>query len=341
MFVSMMIFAAEVNEMTERESLTNDICGILISADVFDEEIKQRIVLAIDNYEIQRRTTEIVVADPNDNANLLKRFAVAKAVAGRSKKTINQYTWPLKKFIEITKKQLLDIVPDDFRAYLAHRMIVNRISPVTLNNERNNLSAFYDWAVSSDLINRNPVKATDPIKVPREQKQAFSEMELEKIRNACETLREKALVETLLSTACRVSELASIQTADIDGNRIMVVGKGNKRAQVYLNSKATYAINAYINSRTDNSPYLFPSRAGKGITAQGVRFVLKSIGERAGVDNVHPHRFRRTAATMALRHGMPIEMVSRMLRHDKLQTTMIYLDLDERELQYQHQKYVG
>lgn len=327
--------------MTERESITNDICGILISANVFDEEIKQRIVLAIDNYEIQRRTTEIVVADPNDNANLIRRFAVAKAVAGRSKKTINQYTWTLKRFIEITNKQLLDIVPDDFRAYLAHRMIVNRISPVTLNNERNNLSAFYDWAVSSDLIGRNPVKATDPIKVPKMQKQTFSEMELEKIRNACMTLREKALVETLLSTACRVSELVSIQTADIDGNRIMIVGKGNKRAQVYLNSKATYAINAYINSRTDNNPYLFISRNGKGISTQGVRFMLTAIGERAGVSDVHPHRFRRTAATMALRHGMPIEMVSKMLRHDKLETTMIYLDLDERELQYQHAKYVG
>ena len=327
--------------MTEREKLTGELCDILISQGCLTEEIKQHIVITLDGYEIQRRTTDIVVADPNDNANLLKRFAVAKAVAGRSKKTIGLYTWTLKKFIMTTNKKLLDITPDDFRAYLANRMVNDGIAPLTLNNERSQISSFYDWAVSSELVNRNPVKTTDPIKVPKVQKQAFSEMELERIRHACKTLKEKALVETLLSTACRVSELASIQTADIDGNRIMVTGKGNKRAQVYLNSKATYAINAYINSRTDNSPYLFPSRAGQGITAQGVRFLLNEIGKRAGVNKVHPHRFRRTAATMALRHGMPIEMVSKMLRHDKLQTTMIYLDLDERELQYQHAKYVG
>ena len=327
--------------MTERERLADELYGILISQGCLTEEIKQRIVIALDGYEIQKRTTDIIVADPNDNANLLTRFAVAKAVAGRSKKTIGLYTWTLKKFIAVTNKQLIDITPDDFRAYLAHRMVNDGIAPLTLNNERSQISSFYDWAVSSELINRNPVKATDPIKVPKMQKQAFSEMELERIRHACKTLKEKALVEALLSTACRVSELASIQTADIDGSRIMVVGKGNKRAQVYLNSKAAYAINAYINSRTDNSPYLFPSRNGKGITAQGVRFLLNEIGKRAGVNKVHPHRFRRTAATMALRHGMSIEMVSKMLRHDKLQTTMIYLDLDERELQYQHAKYVG
>ena len=326
--------------MTERENLANDIYNILIMHGALNEDIKQRIVITLDSYEIQKRTTDIAVADPNDNANLMKRFAVAKAVAGRSKKTIDQYIGALNKFMRIIPKNLLEVTADDFRTYLAHRMIDDDIHGITLVNERCYISAFYDWAVSTELILRNPIRMVDQVKIPKKPKQAFSEREIEKLRAACKNPKERAIIETLLSTACRVSELLSIKTCDIDGSRIMICGKGNKYAPVYLNSKATYAIETYINSRTDNSPYLFPGRKTTA-TSASIQKTLKLIGERAVVANVHPHRFRRTAATMALRHGMSIEMVSKMLRHEKLQTTMIYLDLDDRELQYQHQKYVG
>lgn len=326
--------------MTDRESLTNDLYNILIAQNALTDEIQQRIVIALDQYEVQKRVTDVVVADPTDNENVIKRFMVAKAVAGRSKKTIEQYVRAVRKFAGAVNKKLLDVVPDDFRAYLAHRMIDDGRTGITLVNERCFISAFYDWAVSAELIMRNPIKMVDPIKVPKKPKKAFSELEIEKLRAACKTLKEKAVIETLLSTACRISELMSIRTCDIDGTRIMVKGKGNKYGPVYLNSRAAYAIEAYINSRTDNSPYLFPGRSGEG-TSAGVQKILKELGARAGVTDVHPHRFRRTAATMALRHGMSIEMVSKMLRHERLQTTMIYLDLDDRELQYQHAKYVG
>ena len=326
--------------MTDRENLTNDLYDILIAQNALTDEVKQRIVIALDRYEIQKRVTDVVVADPNDNENVIKRFMVAKAVAGRSKKTIEQYARAVRKFIGFVNKQLLDVVPDDFRAYLAHRMIDDGIRGITLVNERCYISAFYDWAVSTELILRNPIRMVDQVKIPKKPKQAFSEREIEKLRAACKNPKERAIIETLLSTACRVSELLSIKTCDIDGSRIMICGKGNKYAPVYLNSKATYAIETYINSRTDNSPYLFPGRKTTA-TSASIQKTLKLIGERAGVANAHPHRFRRTAATMALRHGMSIEMVSKMLRHEKLQTTMIYLDLDDRELQYQHQKYVG
>lgn len=328
--------------MTDRERLANDIYDILLVHGCMNDEVRQRIVIAMDQYEIQKRTTDIVVADPNDNANVIRRFMVAKKVSGRSDKTIAQYVGALRKFITVTGKQLLDVTPDDFRAYLAHRMIEGRVKSVTLSNERCFISAFYDWAVASELILRNPIKQVDPVKVAKVPKKAFTEMELEKIRAACRNLREKALVETFLSTACRVSEVAGIRTVDIDGSRIMVCGKGNKIAQVYLSSKAQYAVEAYIESRTDNNPYLFPGRRkNQPCTDASIQRILKTIGSRAGVENVHPHRFRRTAATFALRRGMSLEMVSRMLRHERLQTTMIYLDLDERELMYQHQKYVG
>lgn len=326
--------------MTERENLANDIYNILMMHNVLNDDIKQRIVITLGQYEVQRRTTDIVPADPDDNENMIRKFMVAKAVAGRSTRTIEQYVRALRKFIRITGVKLLEATSDDFRGYLAHRMINDGIHGITLTNERCYISTFYDWAVSTELIIRNPIRMVDQIKVPKKPKQAFSELEIEKLRAACRTLKEKAIFETLLSTACRVSELLSIRTCDINENRIMVCGKGTKYAQVYLNSKAMYSIEAYINSRTDENPYLFPGRKGEA-SAACIQKILKQIGDRACVGNVHPHRFRRTAATMALRHGMSIEMVSKMLRHERLQTTMIYLDLDDRELQYQHAKYVG
>lgn len=327
--------------MTDRENLTNDLYDILIAQNALTDEVKQRIVIALDQYEVQKRVTDVVVADPTDNENVIKRFMVAKAVAGRSKKTIEQYVRAIRKFAGAVNKKLLDVVPDDFRAYLAHRMIDDGRQGITLVNERSYISTFYDWAVASELINRNPIKLTEPIKIPKIPKKAFTDMECERIRNACKSLKEKALIETLFSTACRVSELVSIKTQDIDGNRIMVRGKGGKYAQVYLSSKAVYAIEQYVGSRTDKNPYLFPGVRINNSTNRSIEKILKRVGERAGVANVHPHRFRRTAATMALRHGMSLEMVSKMLRHERLATTMIYLDLDDQELQYQHQKYVG
>lgn len=327
--------------MTDRETLANDLYDILLMHNAMNDDIKQRIVIALDKYEIQSRTTDLTVPDPTDNINVVKRFMVAKKVAGRSDKTIDQYVRAVKRFIFVTGKQLVDVVPDDFRAYLAHRMIDDGIQGQTLANERSYISAFYDWAVASELINRNPIKLTEPIKIPKAPKKAFTEMECERIRNACKSLKEKALIETLFSTACRVSELVSIKTQDIDGNRIMVRGKGGKYAQVYLSSKAVYAIEQYVGSRTDKNPYLFPGVRISNSTNRSIEKILKRVGDRAGVANVHPHRFRRTAATMALRHGMSLEMVSKMLRHERLATTMIYLDLDDQELQYQHQKYVG
>lgn len=327
--------------MTDREQLTGDLYNILIGQGIMNEEIRQRIVIALDGYEIQKRITDIVVADETDNAVVMQHFAVSKAVAGRSRKSIGQYTWALHRYISVSGKKLLETTADDIRLYVAYRMTKDQVSNVTLANERRYLSSFFDWAVNSELMTRNPVKQTETIKVPKIPKKAFTDLECERLRGACLTLREKALVELLFSTACRISEITGIRTCDIDGKRIMVCGKGNKFAQVYMDSRAMIAVERFISSRTDNNPYLFPGRKSGAAARETLERALKTIGDRAGIEHVHAHRFRRTAATQALKRGMPIEMVSKYLRHENIATTMLYLDLTDEELSYQHQKYVG
>ena len=327
--------------MTDREKLINQISGILLAHDCLTDEVQSEIFLALDLYEIRKRSTEIVPADPMDNEAMIRDFAAAKAVAGRSPKSVRQYVLALRRFTRTMPIRLVDTTAADIRKYTAIRLTRDGLQGRGLVNERDYLSAFFEWAVKAEIMARNPVKQVEGIKLAKIPKKAYTDLECEKIRKACETPRETAMVEVLFSTACRVSEMCGILTSSIDDRRILICGKGKKYGTIYLDSRAQLAVDAYIESRDDDNPYLFPGRkAVQAITPRAVERILKEIGKRAGVSNVHAHRFRRTAATMALRRGMPLEMVSKMLRHENLQTTMRYLDLTEEELFYQHQKYV-
>lgn len=327
--------------MTDREKLINQISGILLAHDCLTDEVQSEIFLALDLYEIRKRSTEIVPADPMDNEAMIRDFAAAKAVAGRSPKSVRQYVLALRRFTRTMPIRLVDTTAADIRKYTAIRLTRDGLQGRGLVNERDYLSTFFEWAVKAEIMARNPVKQVEGIKLAKIPKKAYTDLECEKIRKACETPRETAMVEVLFSTACRVSEMCGILTSSIDDRRILICGKGKKYGTIYLDSRAQLAVDAYIESRDDNNPYLFPGRKeDQPITTRAVERILKEIGKRAGVSNVHAHRFRRTAATMALRRGMPLEMVSKMLRHENLQTTMRYLDLTEEELFYQHQKYV-
>ena len=323
-----------------RDTLISQITGILLDHGCADQMVRSEIVLALEGYEITERCTELAISDRDANERLIKEYAIAKAVSGRSPKTIKQYTRTLRFFLARLNKKLVDVTPADIRAYTAHRIVDDGMHGLGLVNERQYLNAFFDWCVNNEYMTKNPVKAVEQIKLPEKHKEAFTDMELEKIRSACNTLKEKALVETLMSTACRASELVSIKTQDIDGKRIMVRGKGNKFAPVYLSAAAQVAIEDYLMERTDNNPYLFGGRKeDQSASVRTIERMLKIIGDRAGVEDVHPHKFRHTAATQALRKGMKLEIVSKMLRHANINTTMKYIDIDEKELEYQHERF--
>ncbi|HAC61296.1 MAG TPA: hypothetical protein DCF66_03905 [Lachnospiraceae bacterium] len=327
--------------MTDREKLMDSINGVLLAAGCLTDEVRSRIYLALEDYEITQRSTAVVLADPTANARVIEEFAMANAVAGRSPKTIKQYVLALKRFDRIMHTKLVETTAADIRKYMAYRIAKDGVHGRGLVNERDYLSAFFEWAVRQELIVRNPIKQTEKIKLAKIPKRAYSDLECEKIRRACRNPREAAMVEVLFSTACRVSEMCGILTSEIDGRRILVCGKGKKYAPVYLDSRAQLAVETYVKGREDNNPYLFPGRSeDRPLSTRAAERIIKEIGKRSGVENVHAHRFRRTAATQALRRGMSIEMVSKYLRHENLSTTMVYLDLSEAELAQQHEKYV-
>lgn len=353
--------------MSVREELRQKLCMMLISKGVNDAEIEIDAILG--EYEVQNRTTEVAIRSEDRNEYLFKKFLTAKIVKGCTERTIDFYKKILVFIFDRIHKTVDEVTTDDIRYYLAIRQKRDGISKTTANNELRVLSSFYQYLQAEEIILKNPVQKIEKIKERKKKKNAFTELEIEKIRDATKNYRERAIVDVLLSTGCRVSELVAMKISDIDGNKLVVHGKGEKDRIVYLNAKAMISIQRYLGERNDNNPYVFcgghfvqnnkektskyqcskngewykdPDLVSDGFADKGtIEQLMRKLKKRSGIETeCYPHKFRRTCATMALRHGMPIEQVSKMLGHESIETTQIYLDLDENSLELAHKKYV-
>lgn len=344
----------------------NRLMFALMEAGITDlNAMKAKLTVILADYKIEPKEAALIVWTEGKNEHYLKRFLLAKAVAGCTKSTIKSYSDYLNRFFSAMAKDADTITAVEIQGYLAQA--ITRSSTANADNIRRVLSSFYGWCQREELILKNPMNKVEKIKVRKKKKHALTDLECEQMRNACKSSRDKAIVDVLLSTACRVSELVSIKISDIEGNRVEILGKGQKFRSVYLNAKAQVSIRNYLAERSDTNPYLFPMMNPKcrssenfhalrkmtewyrdpdcvdqaGCMDKGtVETVLRNLGKKCGIENVHPHRLRRTCATAALKRGMPIEQVSKMLGHENISTTQIYLDLDEETLASAHGKYV-
>ena len=354
-----------MNITDERQNLINRIC-MHFSERVDDlEMLRSELYITLNDYEITNRCTELAETDQECLENVLKRFLVAKAVKGCSERTIQLYSMSVRKVFTEINKRVEDVTPDDIRLYMGLRLRRDGVSKVTVGNEIRSLSSFYAWATAEEIIQKNPMLRVHKIKKQKVRKEALTEREIERLRMAADGEMQKMMIEVLLSTGCRVTELVNIRIDEIQKDEITVHGKGEKDRKVYLNAKAELAVQVYLAKRRDENPYLLPGaknmRERKGmdrkesrknwwmdrnnlteghITTSTVESTMRTIADRAEVEQANPHKFRRTCATFALRRGMPIEQVSRMLGHEEVGTTQIYLDLKEEDLKRSHEKYV-
>lgn len=348
------------------EFLRDDLVKIVVPYIGQDniENVKMLFDVALSKYQVSKKSTEIIPYNGDVNDEILKKFLCAKIARGCSQRTIHYYGTTLRKALQDIGKTYSSVAADDIRLYIALRVQRDKVTKTTANNERRCLSAFYGWLQKEEILLKNPMAKVEKIKVTREKKKAFTVMELEKIWSSCRNAREHAVIEMLSSTWCRVSELIGIKTIDIHDGKCAVHGKGDKIRDVYLNARAQLAVRAYMNERSDSNPYLFPGAADgyigqsqkgkstdwyknpdlvspdKPIDKGSIESLTRKLGRISGVSNVHPHRFRRTGATMALRAGMPLVQVSKLLGHESIETTQIYLDISEKELEEAHEKYV-
>lgn len=333
------------------------------------QEVRLKLDMILEEFDVEKRKTELVVYEGNKNQMIVDRFIAAKIAAGRTRRTVMFYRNSIPKSLSEIGKNYDEVTPDDIRAWIAKRIYRDGVSKCTVDNEKRNLSSFYTWLQREEILLANPMNKIDAIKFTKTKKTAFSPMEIETMRTRLRSTRETALFELLLSTWARVSEVVGIKLSDINGDKILVHGKGEKDRYVYLNARAKVALDLYLKDRNDSNPYLFPKckKAGdvKAFTKRGrgqmcewykdkkmvsdtehmdagtVETIIRNLGKRAEVQNAHPHRFRRTGATMALRAGMPLMQVSKSLGHNNISTTQIYLDISDEELMDAHKRYVS
>lgn len=281
---------------------------------------------------IDRRTS--------DSDDLLQAFLSARTVEGKSPKTIDRYGYIIKRMMQSVRTSTRSITVYHLRKYLADEK-VRGISDRTLEGYRQVFSSYFNWLQRENLIETNPCANLGAIKYAKKVKDIYSDVDLEKMKFGCKTLRDRAIIAFLGATGCRISEMVALNRDDIDFANLecRVLGKGNKERTVYLDSVSGMVLQNYLNSRTDELPALFIGKRTNRLTDHGVRQMLVKLGAASNVEHVHPHKFRRTRATALIRHGMPIQEVAAILGHDKLDTSMAYVVLDKADIKASYRKY--
>lgn len=275
-----------------------------------------------------------------DFEDMLNIYLNTLRMEGRSEATIQRYKRELTRFHEFDPTQIRHITVFNVRQYLAAEK-ERGLADSTLHGNRDIFHAFFGWLHREGLLPSNPCGNLRPIKGKIEEREPFTDVELEMLKGGCRTIKEKALLSFFLSTGCRVSEVVDINTKDVDfTNRcVKVCGKGEKERYVYFNQVTEMYLKQYIASRTDNLEALFVSKYKNRMTKSGHEAFFRSLGERTGVKNVFPHRFRHTFATNLIRNGMPIQEVAVLMGHSKIDTTTVYAHTNQDRVKLSYLRY--
>lgn len=316
--------------------------------DVVSQDQLPRIMMiigaVINDYDMTKQTRELMVYEPFPEE--AKMFLVAKTIGGMAQGSTEQYYRVLYEFFQYVHKPIDQVRSNDIRTYLylvqKDRGICNR----TLKGRRTIVHSFFEWLAAEDYIPKNPARAVDNIKFCSEPREPLTAMELEMVRTACASTRDRALVEFFYSTACRVSEAVSVDVADIDFTKgeLVVLGKGSKYRTVYLNAKSILAITTYLNDRgpsSDGSLFCSERRPHKRIQKRAIEDRIKTIGERAGLNrSLFPHLIRHTFATDGLNKGMDLTEVQQVLGHANINTTLTYSKVNASKTKNNFMKYM-
>ena len=292
-------------------------------------------------YEIAGRTIET----EDDSQELINSFVYAKRIEGCSEKTLKYYRTTIEAMTEAIDKGVRHMQTDDLRAYLTGYQEQHGSSRVTIDNIRRILSSFFSWLEDEDHILKSPVRRIHKVKTATNIKETYTDEELEKMRDNCGELRDLAIVDMLASTGMRIGEMVLLNKADINFNEreCVVFGKGDKERVVYFDARTKIHLQNYIDSRTDDEPALFVTlrEPHTRITIGGIESRLREFGKTLKIEKVHPHKFRRTLATMARDKGMPIEQLQQLLGHKRIDTTLQYAMVKQSNVKQAHRKYIG
>ena len=306
------------------------------------KQLEQAMENVLQNYEITGIDTGFA---EEDNQSLLDAFLSSKRIEGCSEKTLKYYRTTLETMLASLEKNVRRVFTEDLRNYLTEYQNRNQCSKVSIDNIRRILSSFFAWLEDEDYIVKSPVRRIHKVKTATCIKETYTDEDLERMRDNCENLRDLAIIDMLASTGMRIGEMVLLNRRDINFNEreCVVFGKGDKERVVYFDARTKLHLQEYLEGRQDKNPALFVSLKApyERVKIGGIETRLREIGKKLNIIKVHPHKFRRTLATMAIDKGMPIEQLQRLLGHQRIDTTLQYAMIKQSNVKIAHKKYIG
>lgn len=331
-----------------KDDFTRRLVSLDLSMETVGSILKELDIVSHD-FDIQKKCTEVAVYEFG-LPELAKNYLITRAVEGLSKQTLYNYRKTLEIFFQFVRKNPEQIKTEDITYYLywyKKRNPEKEISDRSLDKILDCLKAFFKWCIAREYISHNPAALIKPIRYEEKIQDHLTEIELEKVRRACVNAKERALVEFLFSTGCRVAEVANMKISDInwDDRTIIIFGKGRKYRVGFLNVRSCFALKEYMEEyRQGESDYLFVSdrKPYNQMHNDGLEKIIRNIAKRSNINKkLTPHVFRRTIATHMLEKGASIQDIQKILGHEKIETTLKYAKVNMKQVQETHRKYVS
>ncbi len=309
-------------------------------------KLKESLIINFEKLEFIIKTDDLKHQEELDeNTSMIESFISSKQIEGCSDRTIKYYKEIIDKFNDSFDKSIKKITTEEIRSYLSNYKEMSTCGSTTIDNIRRVLSSFFSWLEDEDYIIKSPIRRIHRIKTPTTVKEVLTDENLEKLRDECENIRDLSLIELLISTGMRVGELVNLNISNLnfEDRSCIVLGKGNKEREVYFDAKTKLHLKEYISKRNDTNDALFVSlrEPHQRLSISGIELIVRNLGVNTNINKVHPHKFRRTLATMAIDKGMPVEQVQKLLGHVKIETTMHYAMVNQSNVKISHRRYIA
>ena len=309
-------------------------------------KLKESLIINFEKLDFIMKTDDLKHQEELDeNTSMIESFISSKQIEGCSDRTIKYYKEIIDKFNDSFDKSIKKITTEEIRSYLSNYKEISTCGSTTIDNIRRVLSSFFSWLEDEDYIIKSPIRRIHRIKTPTTVKEVLTDENLEKLRDECENIRDLSLIELLISTGMRVGELVNLNISNLnfEDRSCIVLGKGNKEREVYFDAKTKLHLKEYISKRNDNNDALFVSlrEPHQRLSISGIELIVRNLGVNTNINKVHPHKFRRTLATMAIDKGMPVEQVQKLLGHVKIETTMHYAMVNQSNVKISHRRYIA
>jgi integrase/recombinase XerD len=323
------------------ENLIFEITKELVSNNPLfnQEQIHNAISRIIVKYQVVKLAEEDLECNLQSNIEL---YISARQIEGYSSRTIDHYKKQLDTFSKDVNKNVEEISTAHVRNHLSK---YEHLKKSSLATKMSVIKSFFVWLLSEEIIQKDPTKKLKTPKFNKYNPKYLTVDELEMLREACRTPRERSMLECLYATGARLTEVHNMNIKDIDFTNFSakVIGKGNKERDVFFSLKAIHYIKKYLETRTDKSEALFVSeRKPHGrLSGRGIQREIDVIAKNSTVEkNISPHVLRHTMASLSLNNNMDISVISSILGHSQISTTQIYAHVSDENKRYQYKKHL-